>query len=90
MTLTLDPALEQRFQQELEASGYNSPSDLIAHLLDIAHDNADQRTARAAFLARLDESIAQAERGEGVTGEELRARFQARKAAFDKSEAIAG
>jgi Arc/MetJ-type ribon-helix-helix transcriptional regulator len=90
MALTLDPATEQRFQQELEAGGYRSPSDLVAHLLDLSKEAADQATARAAFLARLDESIAQAERGEGISGEQLRARFEARKATHEKSVAIAG
>jgi antitoxin ParD1/3/4 len=90
MTLTLDPATEQLLQQELATGRYREPSELIAHALDLVKaERADLVTRRAEIIARLEESIAQADRGEGVTGEELRARFAARRAAFEQSEKVA-
>jgi antitoxin ParD1/3/4 len=90
MTLTLDPATEQLLQQELATGRYREPSELIAHALDLVKaERADLVTRRAEIIARLEESIAQADRGEGVTGEELRARLAARRAAFEQSEKVA-
>jgi antitoxin ParD1/3/4 len=90
MTLTLDPALEKRLQQELATGRYRELSELIAHALDLVKaERADLVTRRAQIVARLEQSIAQADRGEGVTGEELRARFAARRAAFEQSEKVA-
>jgi antitoxin ParD1/3/4 len=81
MTLTLDPALEKRLQQELAIGRYREPSELIAHALDLVKaERADLVTRRSEIIARLEESIAQADRGEGVSGEELRARRAARRA----------
>ena len=91
MTLVLDPATEARIQQEFATGRYAAPADLLNQALDLLEaERMDLAARRAAIVARLEESSAQADRGEGVTGEELRARFEARKATFEQSEKVAG
>jgi hypothetical protein len=85
MTLTLDPATEQLLQQELATGDYREPSALIAHALILVKAERDRSTHRAEMIADIEESIAQARRGEGITGEALRADHIARKAAYEKS-----
>jgi Arc/MetJ-type ribon-helix-helix transcriptional regulator len=91
MSLVLDPATEQRLQRHLDRGSYSAPSDVLNRALDLLEaDEDDLARRRATIVARLEESCAQADRGEGVTGEELRARLKARKAAFERSEKVAG
>jgi hypothetical protein len=91
MVITPDAATEQRIQRQLELGPYTEPAQVIARALDLLEAEAEDRAiSRERLLSRLDESIAQGERGEGISGEELRARFNARKAAFEKSEATSG
>jgi hypothetical protein len=62
--------LDESFAEEARGESY-SPDEAPAILA----------ASRANIVSRLEESIAQADCGEGITGEELRARFAARKAA---------
>jgi len=90
MSLVLDPATEARVHQQVAVGRYAAPSDLLNHALDLLEaEQIDLSTRRAQIIARLEESIAQADRGEGISGEELRARFKARRAAFEQSEKVA-
>jgi len=71
MTLTLDPATEQRLQRELARGVYANPNELIAHALDLVEAEEEWFLRnKEAINAGLDESFAQAERGEGYTLEE--------------------
>jgi predicted transcriptional regulator len=88
MTLTLDPATEQRLQQELAIGRYRGPADLIAHAPDLVKaKREDLATRRTAFFGEIEESIAQGERGEVFTEEEVRARMAARRAAHQAAHA---
>jgi len=81
MAITLDPAIEQRIQQELAAGEFREPSELLSHALDLlAAERTDIAARRTRLLARLDESCAQADRGEGFSEEELRDRMAQRRA----------
>lgn len=84
MAVTLDPILEQRIHQELAQGPYRGPSELIAHGLDLI---AAERRDRAQLVSRLEASIEQADRGEGIAREELRSRFETRKAQVGQSAA---
>ncbi len=66
MTLTLDPQLEQRIQHEMELGNHHSPADVIAHALDVLEED------RRELDRHLDESMAQIQRGEGISGERAR------------------
>jgi hypothetical protein len=92
MTLTLDPALEQRLQQELARRDIDSPADLIAHALDLleAEPTAEATNQamndwlhrnKAAINAGLVESFAAKERGASYSPEEARAILAERRAA---------
>jgi Arc/MetJ-type ribon-helix-helix transcriptional regulator len=93
MTLTLDPATEQRLQQELATGRYREPSELIAHLLDLAEADRDNSSAtkqamndwllrnKATINTALDESFAAKARGESYSAEEAAAMLAERRAA---------
>jgi Arc/MetJ-type ribon-helix-helix transcriptional regulator len=66
MTLTLDPQLEQRIQHEMELGNHHSPAEVIAHALDVLEQD------RRELDRHLDESMAQIQRGEGVSGDKVR------------------
>ncbi len=86
MTLALDPATEQLLQQELATGRYGKPSALIPHALILVRaEREDTLARRAEIIADLEESIAQARRGEGISGEELEADFRRRKQAYENS-----
>jgi hypothetical protein len=82
MSLVLDPATEARIQQVLATGPFREPAELLAHALDLVEAEREDTPAHREYLiVRLQQSIAQADCGEGISGEELRARFQARKSA---------
>ncbi len=65
MTLTIDPQLEQRIQREMEIGHFQSPSEVIAHALSLLEAQEDWlRRNRDGISEHLEESLAQAERGE--------------------------
>ena len=82
MSLVLDPATEARIQQEFATGRYAAPADLLNQALDLLEaERRDLAARRAAIVARLDESYAQSERGEGYSPEEARAILAERRAA---------
>lgn len=71
MALTLDPQLEQRIQHEIDLGHYGDPAEVIAHALDLLDEQeAWLQRNKGAISERLEESFAQAERGEVYTAEE--------------------
>ncbi len=73
MNLILDPATEQRIQREIDLGHYRDPAEVIAHAVSLLE--AEEQWLlhnKAAINERLDESMAQAERGEVYTPEEAR------------------
>jgi Arc/MetJ-type ribon-helix-helix transcriptional regulator len=80
MSLTLDSATEERVQRELACGSYSEPAEVISRALDLLEaDRADTDTRRAALLARIEESFAQADRGETYSPEEARVELAARR-----------
>jgi Arc/MetJ-type ribon-helix-helix transcriptional regulator len=76
MVLDLDLATEQRIQRQLDGRSYSAPADVIKRALDLLEaDEQDLIARRASIVARLQESHAQAERGETFSPEEVRARL---------------
>jgi Arc/MetJ-type ribon-helix-helix transcriptional regulator len=73
MSLALDPATEQRIQRELDRGPYREPAELINHALDLLRAEEDWLLRnKEAINERLEESLAQVERGEVYTPEEVR------------------
>jgi antitoxin ParD1/3/4 len=72
MAITLDPATEQRIQRELDRGRYTSPAEVIAQALDLLeaeHDWLDM--SKTTLDVRLEESMAQIDRGEGIPGDQI-------------------
>jgi Arc/MetJ-type ribon-helix-helix transcriptional regulator len=85
MSLVLDPATEARIQQALSTGPFREPAELLAHALDLVEaeraslEPADTEMEdwllrnKDAISADLDETFAQAARGEGYSLEESKA-----------------
>jgi hypothetical protein len=77
MAITLDAATEERIQRQLDRGTFRRPSELLAHALDLVEAEAPYEDwldrNMEAVRADLDESFAQAARGEGYSPEQSRA-----------------
>ena len=96
MSLVLSPATEARIQAELATGRYAAPDELLNRALDSLQAESTMKEPtpqemedwllrnKDAINAALDQSFAQAERGEGYSPEEscaLLARHRAQRAA---------
>ncbi len=83
MNLPLDPASEQIIQREVERGHYDTPAEVVANSLSLLEDQDLWLSVdKEALNRRLDESLAQIERGEGMTGEQLKAFLNERRASW--------
>ena len=74
MSLALDPATEQRIQREIARGAYREPAELINRALDLLESQENWLARnKDAIHQRLAESMAQADRGELHTPDEVRA-----------------
>ena len=72
MAITLDPATEQRIQRELDRGHYGSPAEVIGQALDLLEAEQEWlEISKSALNTRLEQSMAQIDRGEGIPGEQL-------------------
>lgn len=79
MSLVLDPAAEDRIQRQLDRGPYTAPADLINRALDVLEADDWLLQNREAINADLEESSAQAARGEGYSPEEAMALLASRR-----------
>ena len=83
MDLPLDPASQEIIQREVERGHYATPAEVVANSLALLEDhNLWLSVDKEALNRRLDESLAQVERGEGMTGEQLKAFLNERRASW--------
>jgi putative addiction module CopG family antidote len=81
MSFALDPATEQRIQREIARGVYREPDEVINRALDLLESQEDWLLRnRDAINERLEESMAQAERGEVYTPEEAHALLDSARA----------
>jgi len=84
MAITLDAAIEERIQRQIDRGAFREPAELLAHALDLVEAEAEPEDwllrNKKAINADLDESFAQAARGEGYSPEESRALLAPRRA----------
>ena len=72
MEITLDPATVERIQRELARGHYGSPAEVIVQALDLLQAEQEWlELSKSALNARLQESMAQIDRGEGIPGDRL-------------------
>jgi antitoxin ParD1/3/4 len=72
MNLALDEATEQRIQRELERGHYREPEEVVARALELLEAEEEWLTSRRlALQARLEQSMGQIDRGEGIPGDRI-------------------
>src|SRR5262245_337395 len=70
MNVHLTPELEQLVQQKVQSGRYNSASEVVREALRLMEQRDEVRSVQLQQLrARIDEGLAEAERGDGVDGE---------------------
>jgi Arc/MetJ-type ribon-helix-helix transcriptional regulator len=81
MPITLDTATEERIQREIARGPYREPAEVISHALDLLESEEDWLLVnRDRVNKMLDESFAEAERGEGYSPEEVKAHLDEHRA----------
>jgi Arc/MetJ-type ribon-helix-helix transcriptional regulator len=72
MKFALDEATEQRIRRELERGHYREPAEVIARALELLEAEEEWLTSRRlALQARLEQSMGQIDRGEGIPGDRV-------------------
>jgi antitoxin ParD1/3/4 len=75
------PEIEALIQQRLHSGGFESVEDVLFDALEIQREReAWLQENKDDIRAKIDRGLAQLERGEGIPGEELRARHAAARA----------
>ena len=78
-----DPASEALIQKRLASGAYASPEEVVRRALEaLDAEETWSDEERQVLNAKIARSLAQLDRGEGIPGEEARARLQKRKAAW--------
>jgi antitoxin ParD1/3/4 len=77
------PEIEALIRERLDSGAFESIEDVLYDALGMQSDReAWLRENKEAMNAKIDRGLAQLDRGEGIPGEELRARVQADRAAW--------
>jgi Arc/MetJ-type ribon-helix-helix transcriptional regulator len=83
MTITLRPDQEKAIARAIESGAYQSPDEVIERALEVLLSEVEWASQdKHALNQKIERGIAQLDRGEGVSGDELRARLGRRKAAW--------
>ena len=81
MAITLNEAMEQRIQRQLERGAFKEPREVLEHALDLLEAEEDWLLQnRETIEADLEESFAQAARDEGFTLDQAKAILAERRA----------
>ncbi len=86
MTIEINrPEIEALIQQRLHSGAFESVEDVLFDALEIQREReAWLQENREAINAKIERGLAQLDRGEGVSGDKLRARLADDKAAWLK------
>ncbi len=77
------PEIEALIQQRLHSGAFESIEDVLFDALEIqAEREAWLQENKEAISARIERGLSQLDRGEGISGDELRGRLEADKAAW--------
>ena len=77
------PAIEALIQPRLHSGAFESIEDVLFDALEIqAEREAWLQENKEAISARIERGLSQLDRGEGISGDELRGRLEADKAAW--------
>ena len=83
MTIELSPALEAMIQQRLQSGAFQSVEDVLSDALQVQREREEWLQAnQQAISEKIARGLAQLDGGEGIPGEQLRARLETRKSAW--------
>ena len=83
MTIHLKPETEELIQREIERGACKSPEEYVERAVRLLHEEEELLAQeKDAIAAQIASGLAQLDRGEGVSGDEARARLQKRKENF--------
>jgi len=84
MTIEINrPELEALIQKRLQSGSFDSVEEVILRALEVQDEQeAWVQEEKGGIDAKIERAIAQLDRGEGLSGDQLRARLDARKAEF--------
>jgi antitoxin ParD1/3/4 len=80
MNVSLTPELEDLIAQKVQSGRYTSASEVIREALRLLEEQDQLRQQRLDAIRReIDEGLAQLDRGEGIPGDQVRARLRRNK-----------
>ena len=83
MTITLRPEHEKAIAQAIQSGAYQSPDEVIARALEVLRSEDEWLAQnKEAINEKIERGMAQIDRGEGISCEELRGHLEKRKAAW--------
>jgi antitoxin ParD1/3/4 len=83
MTITLGPEGEKAIQRAIQSGAYQNPNEVIERALEVLRcEDEWLKENKDAINEKIDRAITQLDRGEGISGDELRHRLEKRKAAW--------
>lgn len=86
MNVSLTPDLERQIEERVASGRYGSPSEVMREALHLLFRYDEERARGIELLnERIDEGLAQLDRGEGVPGDEARRLVAERLAARRKA-----
>jgi len=81
MTINLKPELQQLIQQDIERGAYQSVEESVERAVQMLHDEEELLWENKDAIHReIGRGLAELDRGEGISGDESRARLQEKKA----------
>lgn len=85
MNVSLTPKLEKYIQKKVDSGRYTSASEVVREALRLLELEEERERELREFRAKLDEGLAQLDRGEWIDGEKFFADLKQRKALRRKS-----
>jgi antitoxin ParD1/3/4 len=84
MTIQISrPEIEELIQQRLHSGAFDSVEDVLFDALELQREHeAWLQENKSVIEAKIDRGVAQLDRGEGISGDQLRSRLAADKASF--------
>jgi antitoxin ParD1/3/4 len=83
MSITLRPEHEKAIERAIQSGAYRNPDEVIGRALEVLRSEDEWLTEnKGAINEKIDRAISQLDRGEGISGEELRVRLEKRKVAW--------
>jgi Arc/MetJ-type ribon-helix-helix transcriptional regulator len=81
MTINLKPELEQLIQKDIERGAYRSIEEFVERAIQMLHYEEDLLwESKDGIHEEIGRGLAELDRGEGISGDESRARLQEKKA----------